>query len=318
MPALKAAIVLLLLGTLYLQIFARENIMGIFKTFQQELRWSRLPWLCLALALMPVNWALETLKWRSFTQTFSKSSFWQSYRAILAGVTLALFTPNHIGEYGGRILLSERRHRWQVAIATLLGSYSQMLVLLFGGIVGLSWFGYNHLGWQLYHLYGIMSIGIAVTLLLMFGFFSIQNVISVVKKIAPDNVWRRIRRQIIILRTCTQRQRWRSLGWALARYLTYSTQYWLMLLFLGIDVPFGAAFAAIATIFLVQTGIPLPLIGSLLVRAEMALFIWGKFGANELSILAATFGLFIINLALPALLGAVFIVKINESKILKL
>jgi len=83
---------------------------------------------------------------------------------------------------------------------------------------------------------------------------------------------------------------------------------------MGVDVPFGAAFAGIATIFLVQTGIPLPLAGSLLARAEIALFMWGTFDANELSILAATFGLFIINLALPALLGAVFIVKINEPK----
>lgn len=318
MPALKALVVVLLLLVLYDQVFAREDFAAIYVTFQRTLVWAKVPWLLLALALVPVNWALETLKWRAFTQSFSRQSFWQSYQAILAGVTLALFTPNHIGEYGGRILLSEAQHSWRVAVATMLGSYSQMIVVVSMGIVGLGWFGYNHLGWQTYHLYGTVLVGIAVILLLIIGFFSIQNVIPVVKKIAPENVWKRMRRQIILLRTCSNRQRWRSLGWALARYATYSTQYWLMLVFLGIDAPFGAALAGIAAIFLVQTGIPLPLAGSLLARAEIALFVWGKFDANELSILAATFGLFIINLALPALLGAVFIVKINETKSLKL
>jgi hypothetical protein len=314
LPMLKTAVVLLLLVALYVQVFARAEVGAIFAVFQAELQWSRLPWLLAALALVPANWALETLKWREFTQAFSRRSFGQSFRAVLAGVTLALFTPNRIGEYGGRILLSERRHGWRIAVATLLGSYSQMIVLVSCGLVGFSWFAYNQLGWQVYHLYGVTAVGLAVIITLIFGFFSIQNVIPVIRKIASENVWRRIRRQIVMLRACTPRQRWRSLGWAMARYTTYSTQYWLMLAFMGVDAPFGAALAGIATIFLVQTGIPLPLAGSLLARAEIALFVWGTFDANELSILAATFGLFIINLALPALLGAVFIVKINEPK----
>lgn len=317
-PALKAAVVLLLLWALYDQIFAREDFAAVFQTFGRATRWSRLPWLLLALALMPVNWALETLKWREFTRDFSRHSFWQSYRAVLAGATLALFTPSRIGEYGGRMLLSAPRHRWRVAVATMLGSYSQLIVVFSLGIIGFGWFAYNHLGWHAYHLYGMFSVGMVVIVLLILGFFSIQNVIPIVKKIAPENVWKRTRRQIILLRTSSGRQRWRSLGWALARYATYCTQYWLMLMFLSIDAPLGMAFAGIAAIFLVQTGIPLPLAGTLLVRAEIALFVWGKFDANELSILAATFGLFIINLVLPALLGAVFIVKINEPKSLKL
>ena len=112
----------------------------------------------------------------------------------------------------------------------------------------------------------------------------------------------------------TTQQKLQAIAWAFLRYLTYSVQYWLLLQFFGIEVSVLEAFAAIATIFLIQTGIPLPLVGAFLARAEIALFIWGYFEASEISILAATFGLFIINLALPALLGALFIVIINVQK----
>jgi hypothetical protein len=37
--------------------------------------------------------------------------------------------------------------------------------------------------------------------------------------------------------------------------------------------------------------------------------IWGIWGANALSILAASYTLFVLNLAFPALLGLFYIVK---------
>jgi hypothetical protein len=69
--------------------------------------------------------------------------------------------------------------------------------------------------------------------------------------------------------------------------------------------------AGIATIFLVQASVPLPPAMGLLARSEIALFVWGFFTQDHVDILAATFSLFVINIAVPALLGLVFIVQVN-------
>ncbi|MEZ4951553.1 MAG: hypothetical protein R2784_19525 [Saprospiraceae bacterium] len=98
------------------------------------------------------------------------------------------------------------------------------------------------------------------------------------------------------------------------RYLTFSIQFYLLLWFLGIEAPFLAALAGISTVFLVQTSIPLPPVLGLLTRGQVALFVWQFFGGNELSVLAATYSIFVINLLIPSLLGAVFIVQINVLK----
>ena len=70
----------------------------------------------------------------------------------------------------------------------------------------------------------------------------------------------------------------------------------------------------IATIYLLQTSVPLPPLMGLFVRSEVALFVWGMYSANEIAILAATFGLWILNLLIPALIGTVFMLNINVLK----
>ena len=84
-----------------------------------------------------------------------------------------------------------------------------------------------------------------------------------------------------------------------------------MLQFFGIQVSIINGIAGIATIFLFQTSIPLPPVMGLFVRGKIALDIWGLFSDNELGILASTFSLWILNLIVPALIGMVFIIKIN-------
>jgi hypothetical protein len=94
----------------------------------------------------------------------------------------------------------------------------------------------------------------------------------------------------------------------------YSTQYFLLLRFFGIDIGLIPAYFSIAAIFLIQTSIPLPPVMGLLARGNVAVQIWSFFGANQVSILATTFGLWIINLILPALFGTFFIFNVNITK----
>jgi uncharacterized membrane protein len=48
-----------------------------------------------------------------------------------------------------------------------------------------------------------------------------------------------------------------------------------------------------------------------LARGEIALILWKFYGVNELSILAASYGLWVINLVMPALVGIIYLMKIK-------
>ncbi len=314
----KLAISLLLLWAIYHQVFAKENLGALWNAFAARFSLSNAVYLWVAIALVPVNWLLETLKWRQLLRHFSDMSFWQCYRAVLVGVTVAMLTPNRTGEYIGRILFAEPKNGWRAVIVAMLGGFAQLFILFSCGMIGLCYLAYNYLHFEAYLIWCANTIGGIGLMLSAVFYFRLDLVFFLIQKI-PTTKWRwRVSRQFVVLRRCSRKDLTKVLELAAMRYGTYSLQYWLMLLFVGIDVPFDAALAGIAAIFLIQTCLPLPVAASLMVRGELALLVWGYFSQNHIGILAAAFGLFIINIVLPALLGAMFIVKSKSFKIIRL
>ncbi len=310
----KIVVASLLLWVLYQQVFGREDIAEIKAVFVENLQAENVFYLVLTLILMPVNWLFETLKWRVLIQKFEQHALWQSYQAILVGVTFSIFTPNRIGEYGGRILLVEAKNNWKTVVATLVGSFSQLLVLLTMGLLGLLVFIQQFATIETYFIRAIAILGLTLILLLFFGFYNVDRIIPLVKRLPFIDRLQKFVKDVRVLKEYENWELTKALIFAFLRYTTYLLQYYFLLQFFGINVSFWLGTAGIATIFLVQTSIPLPPVWDLLVRGEVALQVWGLFGANELSVLAATFSLWIINLIVPALIGMIFMLKINVLK----
>lgn len=306
--------VLLLLWAFYNQIFARQNFQEVIEAFNRRIEEEQYIWLGLAILLMPLNWGLESLKWQKLMRPFMPVSLKKAFRAILAGVTVSIFTPNRIGEYAGRILEVEAKYNWRGVLATLVGSFSQLIVLLGFGIGGALYYLNKFELIDEFVLSSSVLVGGSLVVVLLLAYFNVDMALPLVRRL-PLGKWKRpVYRQMLVLKSYHSKLLGQVVVLSAFRYLVYSLQYYLILLFFGFSIPLGTALAGIATIFLVQTSIPLPLVVGLLVRGEIALTIWGYTESNELGILAATFLLFIINLSVPALLGLVIIVKTNVLK----
>ncbi len=310
----KAIIVALLVWAIYQQVFAKEDVAEMWTSFCKHFQGNNVIWLLIVIILVPVNWGFETRKWHVLIQKFTNYSFWQVYAATLAGVTVSIFTPNRVGEYGGRILLVEAKDNWNAAIATVVGSFSQLLVLLSMGLIGLLFFaGYIYDIPQEF-LFLLVFFGAVGITLMLFGFFNIDLIVPIARRIPFPKFAKKYLRHLRVLNKYTRRELVRTLAYAFVRYLTYTFQYYLMLKFFGIDVPVFTALAGIATIYLMQTSIPLPPVVGLLARGPVAIKVWSTFSDAPIDILAATFTLFVINLTVPALIGAVFILQTNVMK----
>ncbi len=311
---IKFVFVALLAAVIYNQILSKDNIDEIWATFLASFSVQKIHWLVIAALLMPLNWAFETLKWQQLIKNFENLSFWQTYKAILAGVTFSIFTPNRVGEYGGRVLMVKAENNWKAVIATLVGSFSQLLILLAFGLLGLIFFINGYLKVDAYILYSILFLGGLSIALMLFCFFNVDLIVPIAKRIPYAEKFKRFVKHVKVLKKYTSKELGISLFFALARYVVYTLQYYFLLRFFGIDIPFFAAIASIATIFLFQTSIPHPPLTGLLLRGEIALEIWGVFEVNEISVFATTFGLWVLNLIIPALIGMIFIANINVLK----
>ena len=273
-------------------------------------------WLVSCCILMPLNWAAETMKWSFLVKRVQHITFWQAYRAVFAGVTSSLFLPNRVGDFGGRILFLKSKNAVKVVLSTFVGSWAQQLILIAFGFLGFAYFLVTL--WQVERIFldSILFLGVGFVIILLLMFLNLEMVVPVFRKIRLLYKFPRLIKSVNMLRQYTREELLQTLLWAFIRYIIYTIQYFLILRFFGIDVDILRGVSCIATIYLLQTSIPLPPIVGLLARGEIALKIWGIFSANELSILAATFTLWVINLIIPALIGLVFILQLNVLKLL--
>ncbi|NJL74481.1 MAG: hypothetical protein HC892_05005 [Saprospiraceae bacterium] len=232
----------------------------------------------------------------------------------MAGITVGIFTPNRIGEYGGRILLVAPEHNWKALIATAVGGFSQLLVLIAFGLLGLIYYGSHTLNLPVYLLYGFFFVGLLTIGFMLFCFYNIDLLVPIAKRIPLLQHFKKTLTHLKVLTHYTSKELSTALGISTLRYFVFSSQYYLMLQFFGIQLSLLTGLSGVATIYLLQSGIPLPPLIDLLARGELALFIWKPFSEDEISILGSTFLVFILNLIIPSLIGAVFIFKVNILK----
>lgn len=312
--SIKCALALLLAWAIYRQVFAKENAEDIWQSFRTHFRAANRHWLWWNMALIPVNWLLEAMKWRRLTRAFANYSLWHTFQAILAGVTVGIFTPNRVGEYGGRMLLVKAKDNWRAVISTMVGSLAQLLVLLSVGLLGGIYFISHYLKIQQKEIIWLLAIGSFTVVAMCWCFFKIRYIIIFLRKFSFSKRIEKYIQQLAVLEQYEAKDLSIAIGFSIMRYLVYSTQYYLMLRFFDIEVGVLTTYAGIATIYLIQSSIPLPPYLDLLARGEVALFVWSVFTNDEIAILGSTFTLFVLNLVVPSLFGLLVIFRTNVAR----
>ncbi len=312
--AFKILAVLLPAVVIYYELSGKNNLGELLNLFFQQLASAETGWLCAAILLIPVNWSAEVQKWRPFVAQHEPMSHWKATQAILAGSSFALFTPNRVGEYAGRILFVRPENQWKALFANAVGSLSQYLTLLTGGAIGSLWLAAELLNWNTQWQTAFTACAILLLAALCYFYFNIGLIVPLAQRLPFLRRLDSYVRNVHFLEKISRAELANVLAWSAFRYAVYATQYFLLLQFFGIKTGITASYAGIATIFLFQTIIPLPALAGLLVRGSLAVFVWAHFGANDLSSLAATFVLWIINLILPALIGIFSLTSVNITK----
>ena len=96
---------------------------------------------------------------------------------------------------------------------------------------------------------------------------------------------------------------------ALLRYAVFVFQYVLILQSLAVALPYVAQGLGVMLIYGIQSGLPLPGWLDVLARGEIALWVWGEQGVQVVSILIATYLIWLINKVFPSVIGSVLIWK---------
>lgn len=309
--AIKVTVFALLLFALYKQLYQNDDAKGIPDRLLNVDSRMLFGYLLTLVLLMLLNWGIEAYKWKLLIQKITPIRLLRTYKAVWTGVTLGLFTPNRVGEFGGRILYVPRKFRIKAVIVSLIGSFSQNLATIIIGITGLLIYLHQieQITWSVTFAVGLVSL-IAVILLLL-AYFNLDVMVQLFKR---NRFLKRIYPYTAVLSEYHSTELARLLLLSFWRYSVYAAQYLIFLNMFGAEIDIVSGISAIGVIYLAQTVVPSFAIVELLTRLPVATLIFSKYGIPIETSLAATTSIWILNLILPAILGYFFIIRYNFFK----
>ncbi len=274
----------------------------------------------MVIAFVFLNWGMEARKWQLLMKAVQPISFFTAYKSVLCGVTLSLNTPNRVGEYGGRILFVNEGNRIKAITLSIAGSIAQLIITMMMGCLGLVWLLYARqesavlmgisVFWLRIFLYGSVF---ATTGFLLF-FFRLNWLVRLMERLPYAG---RLMPYINVLETFEAKILLRLLSISFFRYIIFVLQYIFMLQLLHVEETVWTGFWLITVMFWILAIIPSFAVADLGIRGTVAktLFIYGN-NTNTIGILTCTFGIWFVNLFIPALIGSLLIlgIKIRKEK----
>jgi len=239
------------------------------------------PILCIITLLTIGNWSFEILKWKIVINTFSSISFKEASYQTLVAYTYGLLTPFNSGNYAKKIFFFPKEDAQKVVFLNLSkGVYQMITTLLFGS-------------WGVYVLIDEINFSSfnQQHFLIFTGIIGIVSVILFRKKLTP------------LMRLMTLKTHFKLFLYSVIKFLFFSSV--LIVLLHKNGLPEYKLYAAICSIYLLSSLLPILNILDFAIKGSVALWILPPLGYDQKNILIAYFILWICNHATPAILGSI-------------
>lgn len=258
--------------------------------------------------LMLVNWLIESLKWQFLISKVEKISFYRAVESVFCGLTWAIFTPNRIGEYGGRVFFLSPRRRIQGVVAMSVGQISQMVITNVVGSLALLWFIYNFnpLDQWLFIAFCFLVMGFCFFFLIFYF-----NIRWVEKSLNSIKFLKKYKRFFSVLNRYHYKELIKVMLYSIARFAVFTIQYILIIYLLLPEIAFYQTALMVFILFFIQSALPSLDLLDVGVRSLTATYFFGFITTQHVAVMAAIALIWLVNLIIPAIIGSYFVFKLK-------
>jgi uncharacterized membrane protein YbhN (UPF0104 family) len=250
------------------------------------------PALWLTFLLVPLNWGIESAKWKFIVSLHQPLSWNQAVKGVLSGLAFGLVTPRAVGDYAGRMMALNTHDSARFIGSLMLSRLAQLMVTLIFGSLGV------------YVLFGEW-----LALLVLFCgplMFLTAWYLSGVWQFPGKKYVQPYLDGLNDLST-------RDLGiislYSVLRYVIFTIQFTLVMMALT-TVPVFVIVAGVSWIFLAKSVLPgFNFLADLGIREFSAVFFFSALGHDTLPVVMASLLIWLINIAIPSLTGAVILLR---------
>lgn len=320
---LQIGIILVAYGFIYRQVVQKMEITDLVASLAVKFHDSTfLFYLGSVFLLMFVNLGIEAWKWKFLIGKFEAVSFPNSFKAVFSGITVSVFTPNRVGEYFGRVFILKSLHPVKGILITFIGSMGQLMATILIGSIAMMLFLPRIVDAFIFpnHLIfiGIVITTLIILTLLVVLYLNFSILSQFANKLFPSKS-EQISKYAGVFECYDSAGLSYVLLLSIIRYCVFTAQFILLLLAFEVNLPFMHYLIIIPVIFLVMTLIPSVALSELGIRGSVSLYLIslflnesaGIYDPSSLGIVVASTLLWLINLAIPAITGAVFVFNLR-------
>jgi|GEM_PF-6571805 len=263
------------------------------------LRADTVAWLLPVLCLTVANLALEAVKWQVCLQPLAVFSFRTHVVAVVKGIAMGIPLTHLVGDLAAKLSLVKQRQAEAIPLL-MVASLSQYIATATGALFAIYAFStQDGLAWAApfkLWLSGYWAI-------LLVGFAALPQIYN-------------LARQVSILATSKLPTKvkwphtWSVLGISLIRYTVILSQYMCLyhIFAAGSASQLPVFIAGICIALAVKALVPLAAIGGMVGLRELVLLtILSPLGFNPVQIVVVSLSIWLLNVALPGIVGAIFL-----------
>ena len=248
------------------------------------------------------NGFLEILKWQKLASFCKKTTFNKAAIQSLASLTASLITPNRVGEYGVKSLYFEKYLRKKIIGVNFVGNFYQLMATLFFGTLGITYFVIEQpvkINFGSIVPYAIFLFFVIFTL--FFIVTSTNFIISYLRKIRD------------FLTKIPLNLHLKVMLFSFIRFIIFSHQFYFLLLFLHPDIQYLEAITSIGGVYLIASITPILSVFDFILKGSIAIWIFSFFNINPNTIVTITTLMWILNFAIPAIVGGYFVITFKPD-----
>ncbi len=305
---IKIGIVLFAFWFIYKKLDANSNLKKFVEMVKDLPRLEIWTVISVVFILMLVNWTIEAVKWRRLISPIEAISLWKSIESVFCGLTWAVFTPNRIGEYGGRVFFLSPKRRIAGVVAMAVGNIGQLVLTNVFGPIAICIFVFRFTTINTVLYLAVCGVTIIFTLFFLIFFFNIRWLNSILLSMRFTRKYKKFYK---ILARYQKIELLKILSLSLARYVVFSSQYFIILRWLIPDLYSLDIVTVVCILFFVQSALPSLDLLDIGIRSVTALFFFKYVTQQSTAVVACTASIWLINIIIPAILGAYFVFKLN-------
>ncbi|MDX2172395.1 MAG: lysylphosphatidylglycerol synthase domain-containing protein [Bacteroidota bacterium] len=301
---IKVLIGVLSLGIIYYKLksdFTSDKLALLLDT-----AYSLKGFFCLIICLLfiPLNWGIESYKWKIITQPVEQVSFKTAMKSVYSGVCLGNLAPGRATEFLAKIFFFKPENRSKITVLHFVGGMFQLSITILLGMIALLFKFKNFGNDDLWVAYLVSTLAVIVLGAFIFCLIKINKILSFVsKKISKQKSISDFEYQF------TRQQLVKLFGFSILRYLVFSSQ---MLVIINLFNQQAFSFQVVLGIwlyFLITSIVPMISFIEAAIRAAVALIVFKGCGISNAALALSSILVWVINIVIPSIVGYFILIK---------